>query len=74
VGVALVVAVPLGIAAGRWLYRGFATGIGVIVEPVVPLLALPAAVLGAVGLVQAVALVPAHKARRTNAAAELRLE
>ena len=74
VGVALVVAVPLGIAAGRWLYQGFATGIGVIVEPVVPLLALPAAVLGAVALVQAVALVPAHKARRTNAAAELRLE
>jgi hypothetical protein len=74
VGVALVVAVPLGIAAGRWLYQGFASGIGVIVEPVVPLLALPAAVLGAVGLVQAVALVPAHKARRTNAAAELRLE
>jgi energy-converting hydrogenase Eha subunit A len=74
IGAALVLAVPLGIAAGRWLYQGFASGIGVIVEPVVPLLALPAAVLGAVALVQAVALVPAHKARRTNAAAELRLE
>ena len=74
VGAALVLAVPLGIAAGRSLYQGFAGGIGVIVEPVVPLLALAAAVLVALALVQAVALVPARQARRTDAASELRWE
>jgi len=74
VGAALVVAVPLGIAAGRWLYQGFAGGIGVIVQPVVPPLALAAAVLGAMALVQVVALLPARQARRTDAATELRWE
>jgi ABC-type antimicrobial peptide transport system permease subunit len=74
VGAALVLAVPLGIAAGRSLYQGFAGSIGVIVEPVVPLLALAAAVFVAVALVQVVALVPARQARRTDAASELRWE
>ena len=74
VGAALVVALPVGITAGRWLYHGFADGIGVIVEPVVPLLALSAVVLAAVALVQVVALVPARQARRTDAATELRWE
>jgi hypothetical protein len=73
-GVALVLAVPLGIAAGRWLYQSFATGIGVIIEPVVPTLALTLAVLGAIALVQAVALVPASQVRRTDAASQLRAE
>jgi ABC-type lipoprotein release transport system permease subunit len=71
---ALVVSVPLGIAVGRWLYQGFAGGIGVVVQPAVPVLALTAAVLGAAGLVQVVALVPARQARRTDAATALRPE
>ena len=74
VGAALLVALPVGIAAGRWLYHDFAGSIGVIVEPVVPLLAVSALVLGAVVLVQAVALVPAGQARRTDAATSLRSE
>ena len=74
VGAALVLAVPIGVGLGRWLYHGFADGIGVVVEPVAPLLALSAAVVGAVALVQAVALVPARQARRTNAASALRWE
>lgn len=74
VGAGLVVAVPLGIAAGRWLYQGFAGGIGVIVQPIVPWPALTFAVLAAVALVQVVALVPARQARRTDAATELRWE
>jgi len=43
----------------------------VIVEPVVPLLALTAAAVGAVVLVQAVALIPAQRARRTVAVTDL---
>ncbi|MBA2496544.1 MAG: ABC transporter permease [Acidimicrobiia bacterium] len=71
---ALVVAIPLGVAAGRWLYQGFAGDIGVIVQPAVPVLALTGAVVGALVLVQVVALVPARQARRTDAATELRSE
>lgn len=74
VGAALLLAVPLGIAAGRSLYQAFASDIGVIVEPVVPLLALLAAVLGTFTLVQLVALVPARQARRASAATDLRGE
>jgi len=73
VGAAIIVSVPLGIAAGRWLYRTFADDIGVIVEPVVPVLPLALAVLAAITLVQGVALVPAQRARRATAA-ELRAE
>lgn len=70
-GLIVVAVVPLGIALGRWLYQSFAAGIGVIIEPVVPLLALTAAVVGAVVLVQAVALIPAQRARRTVAVTDL---
>ena len=71
---ALIAAVPLGIISGRWLYRRFADGIGVIVAPAAPIAALIAVVLGAVVLVQGVALVPAYHALRTRPAAELRSE
>lgn len=71
---ALVAAVPLGIISGRWMYRRFADGIGVIVAPAAPIGALIAVVLGTVVLVQGVALVPAYHARRTRPAAELRSE
>ena len=68
---AVVAAVPLGINARAVALQSFAAGIGVIVEPVVPLLALTAAAVGAVVLVQAVALIPAQRARRTVAVTDL---
>lgn len=69
VGAAAVVAVPLGIAAGRWLYEGFATSFGVVASPQTPVLALSLAVIGSVALVQAVSLLPARRARQTTATA-----
>jgi hypothetical protein len=74
IGAALIIAVPVGLIGGRWLYGGFADGIGVIVRPVAPLAALTLAVLGTVVLLHTVALVPAHYAARTHPARELRSE
>ena len=45
--VALIVGIPLGIAAGRWAWTAFASEIGVVPAPVVPAAALA---LGAVAL------------------------
>ncbi len=73
-GLALVVAVPVGIAAGRWLWTGFAEDLGIVSNPAVPLLLLGGSVLATVGLVQGAALVPASVARRTPLAQTLRSE
>lgn len=62
---ALVIALPLGVAAGRWLWTAFAGRIGVVVEPVVPLLLLAACALLSILAVQGAALIPASLARRT---------
>ncbi len=65
--VALVAALPLGAAAGRWLWTAFAGRIGVIVEPVIPLLLLAGCALLSCLVVQGAALIPATIARRTPA-------
>ena len=65
--VALAAALPLGAAAGRWLWTAFAGRIGVIVEPVVPLLLLAACALLSILAVQGAALIPASLASRTPA-------
>ena len=59
------VALPVGAAAGRWLWTAFAERIGVVVEPVVPLLLLAATALLSIVAVQGTALIPAAIARRT---------
>lgn len=64
---ALIAALPLGLAAGRWLWTAYAERIGVVVEPTVPLLLLAAATLLSILAVQSVALIPASLARRTPA-------
>ena len=60
----LVVGLPLGVAAGRWLWNLFAQQIGVVPEPVTPvplvLLVVPSAVL----LANVVAAIPALVATR----------
>lgn len=71
---ALLLAVPVGIAAGRWLWTGFAERIGVVADPAVPVLLLGASVLGTVALVQSAALLPAALARRTPLTSTLRSE
>ena len=65
--VALAVSLPLGAAAGRWLWTAFAGRIGVIVEPTVPLLLLAGCALLSILAVQGAALIPATIARRTPA-------
>ncbi|MGH9110703.1 MAG: FtsX-like permease family protein [Acidimicrobiales bacterium] len=72
--VSLVVAVPLGVALGRWVWTLLADDMGVVARPQVPLLALATAAGAAVLLANAIALVPGQIAARTRPAAVLRSE
>ena len=71
---ALAFAVPVGVAAGRWLRTAFAEDLGIVAAPAVPLLLLAGGVLTTILLVQAAALLPASLARRTPLASTLRSE
>jgi hypothetical protein len=70
--VALAFGVPLGIAAGRLAWRAFATRLGVVPEPSVPLLVVTAVVVGALVVGVAVALLPARGAGRVPVGRVLR--
>jgi ABC-type lipoprotein release transport system permease subunit len=74
VAAALLIGLPLGVAAGRWGWRLFADQLGAVAEPVTPwaplLLIVPAAVL----MANLIAAVPAYLAGRTRAAPLLRAE
>jgi len=72
--IALVVGVPIGVAAGRLAWTLLAQNIGTIAEPATPLLVVALAVPGALVLTNVVAAIPAWLAARTNAAAALRAE
>jgi hypothetical protein len=72
--VATLAGVPFGVALGRWTWTTFASSIGVVPAPVVPIIPL---VLGVAGLIAAgvlLALWPAAIAARTVPAAALRAE
>ena len=71
--VAVVVAVPIGIAAGRWLWLLFAQDIGVIPEALVPAIAFGVAPLALV-LAVTIGALPARAAARTKPALVLRTE
>ena len=71
---ALVVGIPTGVAAGRWIWKVFAGQLGVAADPLVP---LPAVVLvGAAALLAGnlVAIVPAWSAARLHTARVLKTE
>ena len=72
--IALVVGVPLGIAAGRWAWHGFAGSLGVVPVTVVPALLLAAGCAAVVLAGNLLASVPAAVAARTPAAGTLRAE
>ena len=72
--VSLVIAVPLGVALGRWVWTLLADDLGVVAQPRVPLLALVAVAAGAVLLANVIALVPGQIAARTRMATDLRSE
>ncbi len=70
--IAVVVGLPLGIAAGRWTWHAFAGSIGAVPVTEIP---LPTLILGLAALTVAVNLltaVPAAIAARTRTAASLR--
>jgi len=74
VAVGLGLGLPLGLATGRWAWSVFADQLGVISEPVVPvitaLLAVPVAIVAA----NLIALIPGRLAGRTRPALVLRTE
>jgi predicted lysophospholipase L1 biosynthesis ABC-type transport system permease subunit len=72
--VALVVGVPVGIAAGRWTWNLFAGNVGVVPEPAVPLLAALLVVPITVVAANVVAALPARAAGRVQPGSVLRSE
>ncbi len=71
---AVILGLPLGVAAGRWLWELFARNINVVPAPAVPASWLVAIALGALALANVVAAVPGLLAARTSPALALRAE
>ena len=67
-------AVPLGIVVGRTIFASYADGIGAISGAAVPVLIVCVVLVGVVALANAVAILPAHKVRRTPPAVILQSE
>ncbi len=74
VAVALVVGVPLGVAAGRTVWRAFAAEIGAVALPEIPIVALVAVVAGTVIAGNALAALPGRRAAAVSATTVLRSE
>jgi FtsX-like permease family len=74
VAIALLIGLPTGIAAGRWGWRVFAGQLGVLPDPVVPLVAIFVAVPSALILANLIAALPGRAAARTQPAIILRSE
>jgi ABC-type lipoprotein release transport system permease subunit len=72
--VALLVGLPTGVAAGRWGWRLFAGQLGVLPDPVVPVLAVLIAVPSALFLVNVVAALPGRVAACAQPGLVLRSE
>ncbi len=73
-GVALVIGIPLGIVAGRWGWNLLAERLGVVPEPVVPLVAVLLVVPATILVANLVAAIPGLLAARTRPAQVLRSE
>jgi hypothetical protein len=72
--IAVVIGTPLGVAAGRWAWTGFAGSLGVAPVTVVPGLALLAGLIGLLAAGHLLTAVPASVAARTPPAGLLRAE
>jgi len=70
--IGLVVGVPLGLTAGRVVWKAVASGIGVVDDPVTPALAVVAVSVVALVVVIAAAIVPGRSARNVRPATVLR--
>ena len=71
---ALAIGVPIGVIAGRVMWRAYADQLGVIPDPATPWAAVSLAAAGGVALAAVAALVPAHIAARSAPADGLRSE
>ncbi len=71
---AIVVGVPLGVAAGRWAWALVAEGIGTPAAPVTPLLGILAASAATMVAANVLAALPAWAASRLHPASALRAE
>ena len=72
--VGLVIGVPLGIAAGRWLWLLFAHQLSAVPDATIPAGSIALAALAALVLANLVAALPGRHAARTRAALLLRAE
>ncbi len=72
--IGLVIGVPAGIAAGRWLWLAFAHQLSAVPDPVVPGGSIALAGVAALVLANLVAALPGRAAGRTPAAIVLRAE
>ena len=72
--IALLIGLPVGVAVGRWTWRAFAEQLGILPDPIFPLLAVLIAVLSALFLANLIAALPGRSAARTQAALVLRSE
>jgi len=71
---ALVIGIPLGLAAGRWGWTPFARQLGIATETLFPLAAIVITVPAAVVVANLIAAVPARIAARTSPAVVFRSE
>jgi ABC-type lipoprotein release transport system permease subunit len=72
--VGIVVGIPLGVVAGRWIWDLFARQIYAVPYPTVSLLAMFLVGIGTLVLANVVAAIPARSAARTPTAIMLRSE
>jgi hypothetical protein len=73
-GIALLIGLPAGVAAGRWAWRLLAAQLGVLPEPAVPLTTILIVIPAALVLANLIAAVPGQAAARIRPAAVLRTE
>jgi ABC-type lipoprotein release transport system permease subunit len=73
-GGAALVGIPLGVVAGRLVWRQVADGLGVVIGPVVPIGSVALVVLGGLALVAALVVLPARSATRHPPGRVLRTE
>jgi ABC-type lipoprotein release transport system permease subunit len=71
---ALLIGLPLGVASGRWAWNVFADQLGIVPEPVIPVIPILLMLPGALLVANLIALIPATIAGRTRAALVLRAE
>jgi predicted lysophospholipase L1 biosynthesis ABC-type transport system permease subunit len=72
--VSLAIGLPLGIAAGRWVWSAFATSLGILPSPAVPAAAVALAIPLTVILANLIAFLPGRAAARVKPAIVLRTE